>query len=159
MRLLLTIAIAFPMAPLSASAGSLRLSINLASYHTQAWARDRLNQTNPGLGIEWRQSREMAVLVGAYRNSYDRTTTYALAQWMPLQLGERESWHVDAGVVGGFATGYTRTENPCAPLIGALALRLAAPRSRYEVTMVGVPNFGAGQSGFIGLQVSVAAAW
>ena len=43
-------------------------------------------------------------------------------------------------------------------IIGALALRLAAPRSRYEVTLVGVPNFGAGQSGFIGLQVSVAAA-
>lgn len=156
MRLLI-IALVLILAPATTTAASLRLSISLASYHTQAWARDSLNQTNPGVGFEWRESRSWAVMVGAYRNSYERTTTYALAQWMPLQLGERDSWHVDGGIVGGIATGYTRTENPGAPLIGALALRLAMPRNRYDVMLVGVPNTGAGQSGFIGLQVSVAA--
>jgi hypothetical protein len=39
--------------------------------------------------------------------------------------------------------------------MGAFALRIAAPRSYVEVVLVGVPNIGAGQSGFIGLQLSL----
>jgi hypothetical protein len=155
MRLLIFFVFVLAAAPSVASAASLRLSINMASYHTQEWARESLNQENPGIGLELRQSRSWAFSGGFYVNSYRRTTAYALAQWTPLQVGRQVSWHVDAGVVVGTATGYSRTEVPCAPLMGAFALRIAAPRSYVEVVLVGVPNIGAGQSGFIGLQLSL----
>lgn len=133
---------------------SWRLDANLASVHTERWARDSLNQRNPGLGVTWQASRTWALAAGAYTNSYRKPTVYALAEFTPLHIGQVNHWHVDAGVAAGIATGYTRAEIPCAPLAGAALIRVTAPDG-IALNVLGVPNMGARNSGFIGFQLSV----
>lgn len=137
----------------SARADGWRLDANLASIHTERWARDSLNQRNPGIGIEYQASRIWALAGGIYNNSYRRPTIYALAEFTPLHLGATNRWHIDAGVAGGIATGYTRAEIPCAPIAGAALIRITAPDG-IAVNVLGVPNMGAHNSGFIGFQLS-----
>lgn len=140
--------------PHPAQAATWRLDANLASVHTEAWARDSLNQRNPGLGVTWQASRTWALAAGAYSNSYRKPTVYALAEFTPLHIGQVNHWHVDAGVAAGIATGYTRAEIPCAPLAGAALIRITAPGG-IALNVLGVPNMGARNSGFIGFQLSV----
>lgn len=137
-----------------AHAGTLDLDVNLASIHTEAWARDSLNQRNPGLGLTYHYSRTWAVAGGVYSNSYRRPTLYALAEFTPLHVGQANHWHLDAGVAAGIATGYTRTEIPCAPIGGGVLIRVTA-WDGIALNVVGVPNMGAYNSGFLGFQVSV----
>lgn len=137
-----------------AHAGTWRLDVNLASYHTERWARESLNQRNPGVGIKYTFNRNWAIGAGAYNNSYRRPTVYALAEWTPLHLGQRIHWHIDAGLAAGLASGYRRDEIPCAPLAGAAVIRISAP-SGVALNILGVPNGGSRQSGFLGFQVSL----
>lgn len=137
-----------------AQAASWRLDANLASVHTERWARDSLNQRNPGLGVTWQASRTWALAAGAYTNSYRKPTVYALVEFTPLHIGQVNHWHVDAGVAAGIATGYTRAEIPCEPLAGAALIRVTAPDG-IALNVLGVPNMGARNSGFIGFQLSV----
>lgn len=137
-----------------ATAATLRLDANLASIHTERWARDSLNQRNPGIGLEYQASRTWAIAAGIYSNSYRKPTAYALAEFTPLHIGAMNHWHVDAGVVAGLASGYTRFEIPCAPLVGATLIRAVAPDG-VALNVLGVPNSGPYNSGFIGFQVSV----
>ena len=53
--------------------------LNTVSYHTRPWARQQLNQVNSGAGIEYQFSPDWSGMAGIYRNSYRRTTAYALA--------------------------------------------------------------------------------
>lgn len=148
-------AAALVFAPMHAArAGALRLDVNLASVHTERWARNSLNQRNPGIGIEYQANRTWAVAGGIYGNSYRRPTVYALAEWTPLHIGQVNDWHLDAGLAAGFATGYTRAEIPCAPLGGGALIRVTAPDG-IALNIVGVPNMGARNSGFVGFQVSM----
>lgn len=138
----------------SAAAGTLDLNINLASVHTQRWAQQSLNQRNPGLGATYHVSRTWSVAGGVYRNSYRRSSVYALGEWTPLQLGYADKWHADAGVAAGIASGYKRGEVPCAPFAAVATLRVVAP-SGIGLNLVGVPNSGRGESGFVGFQLLV----
>lgn len=138
----------------AARAGALRLDVNLASIHTERWARDGLNQRNPGVGIEYQASRTWAFAGGVYTNSYRKPTAYALAEFAPLHIGQADDWHLDAGVAAGVATGYTRAEIPCAPFVGAALARIVAPDGA-ALNIVVVPNMGRYNSGFVGFQVSV----
>ncbi len=131
-----------------------RIDVNLASVHTQRWARRSLNQRNPGAGIEYRANRTWALAGGVYSNSYRRPTMYALAEFTPLHIGDVNHWHIDAGVAAGIATGYTRAEIPCAPLAGAALIRVATPNG-VALNIMGVPNAGAYRSGFVGFQLSM----
>lgn len=83
MKRIAALLLLFLLAP-AAQAARLSLAVNVAAWHTQAWARQDLNQRNPGLGLEWRYPPDAALLAGFYRNSYDRTSAYALAAWTPL---------------------------------------------------------------------------
>lgn len=147
-------AVGATIAPGVARAAAWRLDANLAGIHTEQWARDSLNQRNPGIGIEYQASRTWALTGGVYNNSYRRPTVYALAEFTPLHLGATDRWHIDAGVAGGIATGYSRDEVPCAPLAGAALIRVTAPDG-IGLNIMGVPNMGPRNSGFIGFQVSV----
>lgn len=143
------------LAPMrEARADGWRLDANLASVHTERWARDSLNQRNPGLGVTWQASRAWALAAGAYSNSYRKPTVYAIAEFTPLHIGAPNHWRLDAGVAAGIATGYTRAETPCAPLAGAALLRITAPNG-IALNIMGVPNAGRYRSGFIGFQLSV----
>jgi len=149
----LTATLAF-MPANKAVAATWRLDANLASVHTERWARDNLNQRNPGIGIEYQASRTWGLAAGVYSNSYRKPTVYALAEFTPLHWGDVNHWHIDAGVAAGIATGYTRAEIPCAPLAGGALIRLVAPNG-IALNLIGVPNTGAYRSGFVGFQLSI----
>lgn len=151
--LLLATLLVASLFPLTASARSwVDLDLNLASYHTESWARHSLNRFNPGLGITYHWNRTWAVMGGEYKNSYRRPTWYALAAFTPIQLGQPSGWHVDAGLAAGLASGYRHAEVPSEPAVAGIILRLAAPNG-IALNLLGVPNSDAHNSGFIGFQL------
>ena len=129
------------------------LDISTTSYHTRAWARDSLNQDNPGLGVQYQYSQNLGFAGGAYKNSYSRTSVYALALYTPAHFSLPFGLTASAGIAAGSVSGYTHAEAPGRP--GALAALLEVRSAEgYGVNLVAVPN--AGQSaGFIGLQLVV----
>lgn len=151
--LLAGLGIAGALVAMPAHAGTLRLDVNLASYHTERWAREALNQRNPGLGVTYQFDRTWALAGGVYSNSYRRPTAYVLAEWTPLQVGRVGGWHVDAGLAAGIATGYRRDEVATAPFAGGAIVRITAPAG-VALNLVGVPNEDARHSGFVGFQLS-----
>ena len=104
------------------------LDVNTTSYHTQAWAREQLSQVNPGLGLEYRVSPDWSAMGGFYRNSYSRTTAYALAAWTPLRFNLPAGLRIDAGLAVGLVSGYRRSEVPTAPLAAGAVLHLRTAR-------------------------------
>lgn len=137
----------------NARAGTLDLDVNVASVHTEAWARRNLNQVNPGAGITYHWNRTWSLAGGVYRGSYRRPVYYAQAEWTPLHIGSVGRWHIDAGAMAGIAT-YTRAEVACAPFAAAALVRIVAPDG-VAADIVAVPNQGPRQTGFIGLQLSI----
>ncbi len=127
------------------------LDINLASWHTRAWARHTLSQRNPGVGIERDFSPDWSAMAGLYSNSYRKPTWYALAAWTPLHAGLPAGLSLSAGIAAGLVSGYARTQVRSEPLAGGAVLRLRA-RSGLGLNLLAVPN-SMGGSGFIGLQV------
>lgn len=152
--LMFVVIAASTLLPRAAQAASWRIDANLASIHTERWARDSLNQRNPGVGFEYQANPTWAVAGGIYSNSYHRPTVYALVEFTPLRIGRVAGWHIDAGVAGGLASGYRRSEIPCEPFVGAGLVRITAPDG-IALNVLGVPNTGRYQSGFIGFQLSV----
>lgn len=144
--------------PVTASAASPRWTLdgNLASYHTERWARHSLNQNNLGLGVTWRASpsRDWSVSGGFYKNSYRRTSVYVLASWTPLHWSLPAGWSLAAGATAGLDSGYRPDELATQPLVAAALLRVIAPAG-WSVNLTAVPNAGAHCSGFIGMQVSL----
>ncbi|MDE2268800.1 MAG: hypothetical protein KGL33_07285 [Betaproteobacteria bacterium] len=134
-----------------APASRLSLDLNLASIHTEAWARRDLNQVNPGLGLEYQASPDWGAAVGFYRNSYRRTSVYALGVWTPLHLAIPGGLTASAGLAAGLVSGYTRTECPARPLAAGVVLRIR-DRDGLGINLLAVPNTPGGGSGFIGLQ-------
>ncbi|WP_288060981.1 hypothetical protein [Thiomonas sp.] len=133
-----------------AQASRLSLDLNLASVHTEAWARRELNQVNPGLGLEYQASPDWSAAAGFYRNSYRRTSVYALGVWTPLHLAIPGGLTASAGLAAGLVSGYTRTECPVRPLAAGAVLRVR-DRDGLGINLLAVPNTPHG-SGFIGLQ-------
>lgn len=129
------------------------LDVNVASVHTEAWARHSLNQINPGIGVTHHWSRTWAGTGGVYRGSYRRPVYYGQLEYTPLHAGSVGHWHVDAGLMAGVAT-YTHREVACAPFAAAALVRITAPDG-IGANVVMVPNQGAHSTGFIGLQISV----
>ena len=70
----------------NASPAKVTLDVNLASIHTERWARDTLNQVNPGLGLTTRLSDSWSLSGGAYKNSFSRLSVYALANFTPIHV-------------------------------------------------------------------------
>ena len=142
-------------APAIASASTnWSLDVNLASYHLERWARQSLNQHNLGLGVTRYLTRNASVSAGFYRNSYRRTSEYALVNFTPLHVALPGGWALAAGATGGLDFGYRRCEIQSAPWVAAGLLRVVAPGS-WSLNLTAVPNAGAGRSGFIGVQMSM----
>ena len=129
------------------------LDVNTTSHHTQAWARQQLNQSNPGLGLEYQFRPGWSAMGGFYRNSYRRTTGYVLAAWTPLHVALPAGLRLDAGLAVGLVSGYRRSEVPTAPLAAGAVLRLRTARG-FGINLLAVPNTQGG-SGFVGLQIVV----
>lgn len=142
-------------APVAASASpTFSLDLNLASYHTERWARHALNQHNGGLGLTARFNRDWSVSAGWYRNSYRRGSTYALVNWTPLHASLPGGWSIAAGATAGLDSGYRSDELATQPLVAAGLLRVIAPAG-WSVNLTAVPNAPHARSGFIGLQLSL----
>lgn len=97
------------------------LVITAASYH-----RDRergYNERNLGVRIEHPLGEDVRAIGGAYRNSNDRDTVYAGAQWTPLKAGG-----FAFGAAAAAATGYEHGR----------AVLLVAPMLSYETRHWGI---------------------
>ena len=136
----------------AAQATSLSLALSTTCVHNKAAARRHLNQVNPGLGLEYRLSRDIGVAGGFYRNSFERTSAYALVDWTPLHLRLPEGLSASMGIAGGGVSGYANI-NPLAPFAAAALIKIRGAR-RWGMNLVAVPNVSA-SSGFIGLQLVV----
>ncbi|HEY4093572.1 MAG TPA: hypothetical protein VGN46_18850 [Luteibacter sp.] len=145
----LTAAFAMP----SAHAVTFTLDLNLASVHTERWARETLNQRNEGLGITAQLDPSWSLSAGFYVNSYRRTSAYALAAWTPLRI-PLGTWGIAAGAEAGLVTGYRRNEAASQPLMGAGLVRVVTPRG-WSLDLSAVPNTPNRHSGFVGAQLSL----
>ncbi len=91
-----------------ADAGETSLQLHGLSYH---FTRDiDYNERNAGAGIRYAFDRTLSVQAGAFNNSHSRVSTYLLADWTPVQIG-----NVSAGAFVGAATGYAWR-----PLVGVV---------------------------------------
>jgi hypothetical protein len=62
--------------------------VNVGGF-SRHFARHRgYNESNFGLGLEYRLNPDVSVMAGSYYNSIRRTTTYATANWQPYRLGD-----------------------------------------------------------------------
>ncbi|SCC94398.1 conserved exported hypothetical protein [Thiomonas sp. X19] len=142
-----------PATPSTPHQGAWGLDISTTSYHTRQWARDSLNQDNPGLGIEYHCTANSGFAAGFYKNSYSRESFYATATYIPLHITLPAGFSVAAGGLVGAISGYTRAEAPDRPLMAAALLEIRSEQG-YGVNLIGVPN-AAQSAGFIGLQLVV----
>lgn len=117
---------------------ALALAATLTSVHVP---RRDFNQTNPGVGVEC-DAPDWALAAGEYRNSYDRTTAYALAAWLPVHA---HNWSF--GAFAGPATGYPL------PVMGGLMARYAPP-SGAGVNLVLAPPAEKQGSTMLGIQLT-----
>lgn len=101
------------------------------SYHLERTQDDGAswNETNYGLGVEHELSDKVAIMVGAYRNSLDAWTRYAMVQYTPLQVGP-----VRLGAMVGVADGYGQGIQP------ALAPVATIEGKRFGVNVSFIPE-------------------
>ena len=148
-----TVARADTLPPAPTAAPRWALDISTTSYHTRQWARDSLNQNNPGLGIEYHCTPNSGFAAGFYKNSYSRTSVYALATYTPLHISLPEGFSLAAGGLAGVVSGYTTAEAPGRPLMAAALLEMRSAGG-YGINLLAVPNMGR-SAGFVGLQLVV----
>lgn len=89
------------------------------SYHLERKQDNgkRWNETNYGVGIENELSEKLAVMLGVYRNSIDRWSHYAMAQYTPIALGPAR-FGAMVGVVDGYGRGIMPAIAPVATIEG-----------------------------------------
>jgi hypothetical protein len=119
--------------------GALTLSallVPLGSHHLNR--SYPYEEFNPGLALETQYTPSVSLVGGIYRNSYDKTSVFAQAVWMPLDLGA-----VRLGASLGLGTGYR------SPIIGGFQARLW---DRLNFTIV--PPTGP-DSGVIGVSLRI----
>jgi hypothetical protein len=113
----------------AASAADIWGSVNLASIH--AATDQHYNQRNWGAGIELHTSPSTLAMAGAYRNSVNRESAYALAGWTPLDLAGAK-----IGAVAGLVTGYPAINNGhIAPAIAGL-IRIEGERIGLNLILI-----------------------
>lgn len=80
---------------------STHLVLHGLSSHSHPHPAIQWNERNWGVGVRHQFSPDWGVQAGAFRNSYRKTSVYALAQYTPLHIGP-----VSAGGFFGPATQY-----------------------------------------------------
>jgi hypothetical protein len=61
--------------------------INVGGFSRHFSRHSGYNESNLGLGAEYRTSAELSYMAGAYDNSVRKTTSYLAVNWQPWSLG------------------------------------------------------------------------
>ncbi|MDR0216610.1 MAG: hypothetical protein LBJ15_21770 [Comamonas sp.] len=102
-------------------------SLNLHTFSDHFTKREhgkQWNETNPGLGLRRDFSNDISLQAGFYKNSLDRWSTYAIAEYSPVYLGP-----LRAGLFAGLRTNYQRPVE----LAGGALVRWHVTE-RFEIT-------------------------
>lgn len=90
-----------PSSPGLSGSGQNELWVNVGGF-SRHFVRNRgYNESNFGLGLEYRFNEELSVMGGSYYNSIRRTTTYATVNWQPYHVGEFKIG-ASVGVMDGY---------------------------------------------------------
>jgi hypothetical protein len=129
----------------TAPATSTHLVIHGLSHHAHARPNGQpWNEVNIGAGLRRDIAGDLSGQVGFYRNSINRTSTYALLDVTPLHLGP-----VSAGGFIGAASGYVQTVRP----IAGAVLRVDA--GRFTPTLRLIPKVPGNKSASVSLELGV----
>jgi len=114
------------------------------SYHFDR--HDDLDDTNPGIGVEYRINSRTSLAVGRYHNSVHEMTNYVAAYYQPWKLGPFR-----LGAIVGLFDGYPKIRH------GAV-FPAVLPTASFEYKRVGVniillPTVGEKMSGLISFQL------
>lgn len=126
-----------------AKAAEVDVSVAGFSQHT----KPGFNGVNPGLGVRVANGA-LAWELGEYKNSYRRTSAYAIAEYTPVHIGD-----ASAGVFAGVASGYTAQEDGVRPFVGGFSVRYQP--GRFGVALKIVPPAGPGSAGFVAVEFLV----
>jgi hypothetical protein len=110
-------------------AHDLYIDFNLHAHHfnrTDA-AQQHLNEINPGIGLRFVDG-DYHKMVGVYKNSYSKTSAYALLAWTPIKIGAS-----NIGAVAGVVTGYL---HPYKPAAGLYTSTKVSEKININVTLV-----------------------
>jgi hypothetical protein len=125
------IAIMLALSSFAAQAEESPWSIQLhgASWHAEERSKyentaQDWNEVNPGVGIRYELDKTWAVQAGVYRNSIDKVSAYALADWTPIRAGS-----FSIGLFGGAVTGYNS-----APVVAAAGIVARQEFGRFAAT-------------------------
>ena len=109
--LLLVALLVIPSA--KAEEGDVHIVLHGFCLHAQARENGKdWNQVNTGLALRYELDGSLSVQLGGYRNSLNRNSVYALADWTPLQVGPVQ--------IGGFAGVTTRYTQDYRPMLGGV---------------------------------------
>ncbi|HYB50341.1 MAG TPA: hypothetical protein VED47_04425 [Burkholderiaceae bacterium] len=95
---------------------------------------DEYNDTNPGLGVEYRPTAETGVIAGFYRNSERRDSEYLFVRYQPFHYGP---FHL--GAIGGVVNHYDTNNGDFAP---AAMVAASVDLGHLEIAVVAAPNVG-----------------
>ena len=122
---------------------------HVASKHGPAADSYKFNEVNPGAALRLDLTDTHGVQAGAYRNSYYKTTAYAVYQYTPLRIGA-----VRIGGFAGLASGYKAQS---ALNVGALAVvggaYAVADFDSYTVAVRAVPKISPKTAGVVTLEI------
>lgn len=112
-----------------ADADERELWVNVGGFSSHFNSSKNYNESNAGIGIEYRVSPQIGFMAGSYYNSIRHTTTYAAINWQPYMVGAFK-----VGVAAGLMDGYPSVER-------GGTFFAALPLVTYEGKKFGV-NFG-----------------
>lgn len=115
--------------------------------HHQPGIGTRYNERNVGAGLRLQLDPAVDVQVGAYRNSYDRTSAYAVGTWLPAQLGP-----LRVGAFAGLTNHYPMRDGRVVP-VGGLAARLQG--DTFSATLRAVPAVAGKTTGVVAIEFGV----
>lgn len=141
--------LALALLTLPARAGDAWVTGTIASYHFDRSVG--YNEFNPGLGAQYRFDGHWRAGLGFYKNSFSRTSWYAVGGYFTDPVARVFGTEVRPGLYAGGASGY-RTASPVTPAaLGALSFQ----RGRYDVTILGIPKIDHKTSGLVTLQFAM----
>lgn len=113
------------------------LVANVASHH---FSKDKFNEQNYGLGIEYVGSNDVTYAAGFYDNSINRHSNYIAAAYTPIAFSQ-----VHIGIFAGAVTGYQgHGINPFAGAMGKMEFEklgvnlLLTPSTQYSPTTAAI---------------------